>query len=329
VKITSSGGLAEFEKRVLDGDTRRDACARPPGHPAQHPRPAVPDVELRAKPDGTGGERLLFTGYASVVEAPFTMWDWLRRLHRDRPRGAFTKTLSEDPDVIFCLNHDWLRADGAHQGRAPCGSPRTRPGSGPRPTSTAPATTSTGCSPAWTPASSTRCRFAFYVTKQTWSPDYDQRDILEVDIDGGDTSVVTFPANPATTGTTDLRARAGERAGPLRVPHLLVERARAEKRAGKALSATMRRCRRSSTSSPTSPTSGVDSAQEILSELMGVPNPDDDSTWGARHPVRAGTYGRRRRRRDTLGQGDGDGGVTATATCRPSRQGARGRAAGP
>jgi phage head maturation protease len=44
--------------------------------------------------------------------------------------------------------------------------------------------------------------FAFYVVRQMWSPDYEQRDITEIDLDGGDTSVVTHPANPATTGTT-------------------------------------------------------------------------------------------------------------------------------
>jgi phage head maturation protease len=41
--------------------------------------------------------------------------------------------------------------------------------------------------------------FAFRVTRQQWSPDYDQRDILEVDIHKGDVSVVNFGANPATS----------------------------------------------------------------------------------------------------------------------------------
>jgi phage head maturation protease len=41
--------------------------------------------------------------------------------------------------------------------------------------------------------------FAFRVTRQQWSPDYDQRDIQEVDIHRGDVSVVNFGANPATS----------------------------------------------------------------------------------------------------------------------------------
>jgi len=41
--------------------------------------------------------------------------------------------------------------------------------------------------------------FAFRVIRQQWSPDYDQRDILEVDMHRGDVSVVNFGANPATS----------------------------------------------------------------------------------------------------------------------------------
>jgi phage head maturation protease len=48
--------------------------------------------------------------------------------------------------------------------------------------------------------------FAFRVTRQMWSPDYDQRDILEVDLHRGDVSVVNFGANPATSVAPALRA---------------------------------------------------------------------------------------------------------------------------
>jgi phage head maturation protease len=39
--------------------------------------------------------------------------------------------------------------------------------------------------------------FAFQVIRQEWSPDYTQRDITEVKL--FDVSVVTYPANPATS----------------------------------------------------------------------------------------------------------------------------------
>src|SRR5207237_4441890 len=82
--------------------------------------PNTPDmpfrgVELRAS---GAGKRIVFTGYASVVDAPYVMWDWLGDYTEIVRAGAFTKTLAEDPDVIFCLNHMW--------GGAPMA--RTKPG---------------------------------------------------------------------------------------------------------------------------------------------------------------------------------------------------------
>ena len=45
--------------------------------------------------------------------------------------------------------------------------------------------------------------FAFQVTRQEWSPDWEQRDILEVKL--FDVSVVTYPANPATSAALSSR----------------------------------------------------------------------------------------------------------------------------
>src|SRR5207342_106450 len=105
-----NGGIAHFEQRVLDGDVKAmRALVRQATGPNTLDLP-FQDVQLRAKPDGTGGTRLLFTGYASVVEAPFTMWDWVGDYTEVIRTGSFTKTLSENPDVVFCLNHDWNSA---------------------------------------------------------------------------------------------------------------------------------------------------------------------------------------------------------------------------
>jgi uncharacterized protein len=270
------GGLAEFEQRVLDGDTRAmRALVRQASGPNTLHMP-FKDVELRAAPDGSGGSRMVFTGYASVVEEPFTMADWLGDYTEVVRGGAFTKTLSESPDTIFCLNHDWASAPMA---RTKAGTLRL----------------SEDATGLWTEADLDGNRddvyrvqscmeageldamsFAFYVTRQTWSPDYDQRDILEVDMDGGDTSVVTFPANPATTGTTGLRSRAASTLARSRVPALIVQRAR-EERAGAKLSSSTMETLQEVLDLIADADVGVDSAQVILSELMGVPNPDDDA----------------------------------------------------
>jgi HK97 family phage prohead protease len=271
-----SGGLKELEQRVLDGDVRAmRALVRQASGPNTLDMP-FQNCELRAKPDGTGGTRLLFTGYASVVEAPYKMEDWLGDYDEVVRDGAFAKTLSENPDVIFCLNHGWYGAPMA----------RTKPGTlrlGADSTGLDTGADLDGSrsdvyqvQSAMDAGELDAMSFAFYVTRQLWSPDYEQRDILEVDLNGGDVSVVTWPANPHTTGTTALRKRAAMALARSRVPALIVERARAEKRAGATLSAATMETLQSVLDLINEADVAVDAAQPLLAELMGVPNPDTD-----------------------------------------------------
>jgi HK97 family phage prohead protease len=271
------GGLREFEQRVLDGDVRAvRALVRQASGPNTLELP-FRDVELRAAPDGTGGSRLLFTGYASVSEQPYQMQDWLGPYTEIVRNGAFTKTLSESPDVIFCLNHYW---DGAPMAR-------TKPGTLRLTEDTTGLLTEADIDgkradvyqvqSAMEAGELDAMSFAFWVVRQSWSPDYEQRDILEIDLDGGDTSVVTWPANPHTTGTTGLRKRAAAALARSNVPTLLVQRARAEKRAGAKLSSATMETLQEVLDLIAEADQAVDVAQQVLSELMGVPNPDDDA----------------------------------------------------
>jgi HK97 family phage prohead protease len=271
-----SGGLKELEQRVLDGDVMAmRALVRQASGPNMLDM-AFRDVEIRSKPDGTGGSRLLFTGYASVVDAPYTMWDWLGDYTEIVRGGAFTKTLSEDPDVVFCLNHDWSAAPMA----------RTKPGTLRLSEDTTGLPVEADLDPKRSDVYAVQScidageldamSFAFCVVRQLWSPDYLQRDIIELDIDGGDVSVVTHPANPHTTDTIGLRKRAGLALARSNVPALIVERARIEKRAGATLSATTMSTLQEVLDLIAAADVAVDSAQEVLSELMGVPNPDDE-----------------------------------------------------
>ena len=270
-----TGGLRELEQRVLDGDTRAmRALVRQASGPNTLTMP-FQGVELRSAPDGTGGTRLRFTGYASVAESPYEMGDWLGDYTEIVRGGAFTKTLSETPDVVFCLNHDW---NAAPMARTKAGTLRLNADS----TGLASEADLDGtradvyavqsCMDA---GELDAMSFAFHVTRQSWSPDYDQRDILEVDLNGGDVSIVTHPANPATTGSTGLRRRAAEALLRSRVPGLIVARAR-EERAGAKLSAATMETLSAVLGLIADADVAVDAAQEVLSELMGVPNPDTD-----------------------------------------------------
>lgn len=270
------GGLREFEQRVLDGDIKAmRALVRQASGPNTLDLP-FQDVQLRAAPDGSGGNRLLFTGYASIVDAPYEMQDWYGPYKEIIRSGAFTKTLSGNPDAVYCLNHDW---NAAPMARTKAGTVRlSEDATGlyveadldPRRSDVV---ILQSCMDA---GELDAMSFAFYVVRQDWSPDYEQRDIFEVDMDGGDVSIVTHPANPATTGTTALRKRAAAALVRSRVPGLIVERARQEKRAGATLSSATMTVLQEVLDLVAEADVAVDAAQEVLSELMGVDNPNAD-----------------------------------------------------
>jgi HK97 family phage prohead protease len=161
-------------------------------------------AELRSKPNGTGGETLTFTGYASVTEQGYEMEDWLGPFTEVVRAGAFKKTLSEGADVPFLINHSGLTLARTRSGTMHLSEDDTG------------LYTEADLDPASSLVQDLRSAmdrgdvdemsFAFYVLRQQWSPDYDQRDILEVSLNKGDVSVVNFGANPHTAGA-QLNAR--------------------------------------------------------------------------------------------------------------------------
>lgn len=278
IKVRGGQLLADLEERVLGGEPRAlRALVRQATGPNTLDVP-FKETQLRAAPDGTGGSRLLFTGYASCTEQPYEMQDWLGPYVEIVRHGAFAKTLAGGPDVIFCLNHVWTGAPMA----------RTKPGT------LRLEEDSVGLSveadldgsradvyqlqSAMEGGELDAMSFAFWTTRQSWSPDYEQRDILEVDMDGGDVSEVTWPANPTTTGTTALRNRQAHALLRTRVPSLIVAQARSEKRAGKALSAQTMDVLQEVLDLIAASDVGLDAAQPLLAELMGVPDPNDQDS---------------------------------------------------
>ncbi|WP_051844205.1 HK97 family phage prohead protease [Streptomyces sp. NRRL S-813] len=152
-------------------------------------------LEVRAK-QGTSGVSTI-EGYASVTESPFEMWDWLGPYSEVVRTGAFAKTLAENPQVQLLLNHGGLAMAYTKAGTLRLSEDTTG--------LHMEADVNTGRSDvsdmltALEEGSVDEMSFAFRVTRQQWSPDYDQRDILEVDLHRGDVSVVNFGANPATS----------------------------------------------------------------------------------------------------------------------------------
>ncbi|WP_371646486.1 HK97 family phage prohead protease [Streptomyces mirabilis] len=170
--------------------------------PTDLQRRALPfrDVELRAKPDGSGGDALTFSGYACITEVGYEMEDWLGSFTEVVRAGAFTKTLAENADVPFLVNHAGLTLARTKSGTMRLAEDDTG------------LHTEAELDPASPHVQALRSAmdrgdvdemsFGFWITRQQWSPDFDQRDILEVSLNKGDVSVVNYGANPNTAGAT-------------------------------------------------------------------------------------------------------------------------------
>lgn len=164
---------------------------------------AVGGLELRAK-DGGDGNTLV--GYACVTDSPYIMEDWLGDYTETVRAGAFTKTLAESADVRLLINHE-----GIALARTKSGTLRLTEVLDGKNDPQGKGQTGLWCEAdldqdsglvrdmqsAMTRGDMDEMSFAFQVTKQSWSADYDYRTILECKL--FDVSLVTYPANPATS----------------------------------------------------------------------------------------------------------------------------------
>lgn len=149
-------------------------------------------VESRAA-DGTGN----LTGYASVTDTPYEVEDWLGSYTETIARGAFLSAIGRD-DVVLTFNHD--RFDQVPMARTTAGTLRL-------------AEDDIGLAvdadldmrrqlcidvaSALERGDLASMSFVFRAVSQTWSPDYTERTIEDLEL--FDVSVVTNPANPATS----------------------------------------------------------------------------------------------------------------------------------
>lgn len=230
-------------------------------------------VEIREKDDDTW----TLTGYASVTDTPYEVGFYTETIKR----GAFTRTLGENPDVQLLVNHEGLPLARTRSGTLRL-EERDRG--------------------LWVEADLDKLdidaqrlqrkmargdidqmSFAFQVTAQEWNDDYSERTIKSVSIHRGDVSVVNQGANPATSASirSAQALDALRRFGAEGLLAALIEwRAHTllalEERAGKTLSASTMEVLNRVLELVASADESVDEAQPLLAELMGVPNPDDD-----------------------------------------------------
>jgi HK97 family phage prohead protease len=142
----------------------------------------------------------MLEGYASTFSQPYDM-GWYTETVMP---GAFTKTLSENPDVRLLINHEGL----------PLG--RTRSGTL---TLTEDAVgLKVSCAldisdpdvlrllPKMKRGDLDEMSFAFRTIREVWDEAYSKRLLTELSLAGGDVSIVTYPANP--NASVSVRAAA-------------------------------------------------------------------------------------------------------------------------
>ncbi len=246
---------------------------------------AVEDIELRAAQDNSPIRE--FYGHASVTGRAYEMYGgpdaggWNETVDK----GAFKRTLAANPDVPFKINHEGMslaRTVKAQnlQLREDSTGLEVR------------AQLDTRISIVNDLALLMDAKvldemsFAFRVRKQQWLdtdggevPWWDlagiDRHLQEVDIHKGDVSVVNYGASPHTDAAMRslIDRLAPDQANELR--RLCVIAAMSEKRVGTPFSPATTAVLQSVLDLVTDADDNLDDALEQLSDLMGVPNPDE------------------------------------------------------
>jgi HK97 family phage prohead protease len=125
------------------------------------------------------------------------MWDWYGPYAEVISRGAFTKTLSETPDVALLLNHKGMTLARTKSGTLELAEDDTGLHTIARVDTRVSAVSDMVLQ--MERGDLDEMSFAFMIVRGKWSPDYSEYRIDEVSLAKGDVSVVNYGANPATS----------------------------------------------------------------------------------------------------------------------------------
>lgn len=156
-------------------------------------------IQLRA--DSSDPAFWDYRGEASIVDHAYTVRDMWGEFSETIVRGAFDKTLSENPDVMLNYMHDPVTTMATTRGGGLSLS------ADPHLTATARVPKddldAQRVMPKVARGDATSMSFAFRVTRQEWNDDYTERSITEVNLNRGDVAVIVtgLGANPAAWGT--------------------------------------------------------------------------------------------------------------------------------
>ncbi len=244
---------------------------------------ALADCEIRAaaEPDSN---YVNFYGHASVTGKPYEMYGGPDKggWNETVDPGAFKRTLDQSPDVAFLLNHEGMPlARTKEAGNLQLAEDKI--GLEVKAQLDSRVSLVNDIAVLMQQRVLTEMSFAFRIVRQKWLdaegeevPWWDMagidRHIVEVSINKGDVSVVTYGANPFTDASLrgltlpDRRAFAG---------------ALREVRAGATLSAATRTTLQTVLDAMSEAEEDLDDAQQTLSDLLGADPPEMDGMMAA------------------------------------------------
>lgn len=159
-------------------------------------QPPAHTGEIQVRLDGGEDSPVAhFVGYASTTGVPYSVRDWLGEYTETILPGAFAKTLREQGNVPLLFNHDGIPLASTGSGT----SRLSEDAKGLRNEADLDrrdALTNSICVQLQRGVLD-KMSFSFRATKDTWNDAYDDRGVNEAAL--YDSSVVTYPANPATS----------------------------------------------------------------------------------------------------------------------------------
>jgi len=158
-------------------------------------RMAVTGLEVRE-----GSDAITLTGYASTFNQPYDMGWYTETVDP----GAFKRTLGQYPDVRLLVNHDGLPLARTSSGTLTLDTDSK----GLRVSSELDMTDPDVLSlvPKMKRGDLNQMSFAFRTIEDIWEDDMSKRTLRALDLNDGDVSVVTYPANP----NAEAALRAGD-----------------------------------------------------------------------------------------------------------------------
>jgi HK97 family phage prohead protease len=180
----------------------RSARRHAPAGVQERELPPMP-AEMRAQTVTRDGKQFLkLDGYASAYERAYEMFDFFGPYTEVVSVGAGSDSLASAPDVAFLINHRGLPLASTRAGTLELAEDDTGLRSvsfmNPKRQDAA------DLYAAVDDGDVTEMSFAFRIVQGAWSPDYTEYRIQTYDLDRGDTSAVTYGANPHTS----IQARA-------------------------------------------------------------------------------------------------------------------------